>query len=75
MACNEAIKLNPQDTTQNAAAWSIKGYALHRLGKFEEAIKAFDKALELVPFHEKFVVFSFCLGSIFTGFSDFSLFL
>lgn len=32
-----------------AQAWSSKGLAFHRLGKYEEATKCYDKALEIDP--------------------------
>ena len=34
-------------------AWNNKGIALDDLGKHEEAIKCYDKALELNPKYEK----------------------
>jgi hypothetical protein len=33
----------------DASAWYGKGLALHNLGRFEEAVKHFDKALEIKP--------------------------
>src|SRR5208283_252017 len=35
--------------TQNSAAWDNKGIALCKLGKFDEAITAYDKAIEVDP--------------------------
>jgi len=42
---NKAIKIEPLD----ARAWNNKGYVLFTLGKYNEAIKSFDKALEIAP--------------------------
>ena len=42
----KALKLNPFYKTY-PTYWGIKGYALQQLGKHEEAIKCFDKRIEL----------------------------
>jgi tetratricopeptide (TPR) repeat protein len=39
------LALDPTD----AAAWHHRGYALRRLGRYEEALVAFDRELELAP--------------------------
>ena len=44
-AFNKAIELNKDDF----ASWTYRGLILHRLGKFEKALKALDKALEIQP--------------------------
>jgi tetratricopeptide (TPR) repeat protein len=40
-----AIESDPQFTE----AWNNKGYSLNLQGKYDEAIKAYDRALELNP--------------------------
>jgi tetratricopeptide (TPR) repeat protein len=44
-AVNPAIEIEPK----NATLWSKKGYVLDDLGKYEEALQAYDKALMLDP--------------------------
>ena len=39
---DKAIEINPQ----NSMAWNNKGSALAHLNKYDEAIKAYDKAIE-----------------------------
>ena len=39
------IDLKPTDPNN----WISKGYALNSLGKFNESLEAFDKAIELKP--------------------------
>jgi len=36
---------------ENADAWSQTGFALRKLGKFDEALDAYEQALEIAPFH------------------------
>ena len=38
-----------QPEPDNYAAWNNKGLALYELGRYEEALEAFDKALEIKP--------------------------
>ncbi len=42
-ACGKAIEINPP----NSIAWNNKGLTLSSLGKYNEAIKAYDKAIEI----------------------------
>ena len=50
IACyDQAVQLN----SQLPGVWCNKGMALCRLKKYQEAIKAFDKSLELDPHYEK----------------------
>ena len=35
--------------SRNASAWHHRGYALRRLGRFEEALESFDREMELDP--------------------------
>ena len=41
---SKCLKLDPK----NADAWNNKGVALEKLGRYEEAIRCFDKALEII---------------------------
>lgn len=43
------IKNLPENSPDNAYAWTWKGNALSNLGKYEEAIKCYDKSLEINP--------------------------
>lgn len=36
-------------TNKEAERWHNKGYALHNLGRHEEALKAYEKAIEIKP--------------------------
>lgn len=38
----KTIEINPKNTS----TWSDKGYALYKMGKYKEAIRAYDKAIE-----------------------------
>lgn len=40
---NKTIETNPKD----ADAWNDKGYALYKMGKYKEAIQAYDKVIEI----------------------------
>jgi tetratricopeptide (TPR) repeat protein len=44
-AFDKAIEINPQ----NSLAWYNKGITLRHLNKYEEAIKAYEKAIESNP--------------------------
>jgi len=44
-AFDNALKLHPKDVD----AWIAKGIVLRKLGKNEQAIDCFDKAIELDP--------------------------
>jgi len=49
------------DNKNYTATWYIKGIALRELGRYEEALKAFDKAIKLQPkypeaWHNKAVI-------------------
>lgn len=46
---SNAVELDPN----NASAWDTLGYALGQLGKDDEAIKCWDKAVDLDPFFVK----------------------
>ena len=41
----------PELDPKNANAWYNKGNALRELGRYEEALRCFDKALEIDPKH------------------------
>jgi tetratricopeptide (TPR) repeat protein len=41
-AFDKAIEIN----SQNSIAWDGKGLALYKVDKYDEAIKAFDKAIK-----------------------------
>ena len=43
-SCDQAIKLNQKDD----AIWNNKGYALNRLGKYQEAIDWWDLIIRLI---------------------------
>jgi tetratricopeptide (TPR) repeat protein len=43
------ILVSIADATQDSDAWVNKGNALFDLYKFDEAIKAYDKAIEINP--------------------------
>ncbi|MFQ5862912.1 MAG: tetratricopeptide repeat protein, partial [Candidatus Brocadiales bacterium] len=46
--------MGPQDAqAQNATEWLNKGVALGQLGRDQEAIKCYDKALEIDPKYAK----------------------
>jgi tetratricopeptide (TPR) repeat protein len=45
-AVNPAIEIEPK----NATFWSKKGYVLDDLGKYEEAVQAYDAAIRLDPY-------------------------
>ena len=44
-----ALEIDPED----ADAWHSKGYILEKSEKYEEAIKCYDKALEIDPNHDE----------------------
>ncbi|MCP4343012.1 MAG: tetratricopeptide repeat protein [Desulfobulbaceae bacterium] len=44
--------MNCQVAVSHAHAWGGKGVALSNLGCYEEAIDAFNKALDIKPDHE-----------------------
>jgi tetratricopeptide (TPR) repeat protein len=43
--CNKPIEWEPKI----ALSWNLKGFALSSRGKYDEAIEAYDKAIELAP--------------------------
>lgn len=43
--CNKPIESDPK----NAVSWNLNGFALSYQGKYDEAIEAYDKAIELAP--------------------------
>ena len=45
----EAIKVNEKENLKQPEGWFYKGLALYRLDKKEEAIVAFDKAININP--------------------------
>jgi len=45
----KAIEIKPD----NARAWGNRGVALYLLGKCEEALKSFDRAIEIKPDFER----------------------
>ena len=47
MAYNEVIRLNPKD----AYVWHNKGYVLYAMGRYDEAIMAYDEAIRLAPYY------------------------
>jgi tetratricopeptide (TPR) repeat protein len=43
--CDKSLKLN----SQNAFTWNTKGNALYKMGKYDEAIECYDRAIEAEP--------------------------
>ncbi|MDP2840802.1 MAG: tetratricopeptide repeat protein, partial [Candidatus Methanoperedens sp.] len=45
----KAMELKPEGITpENADAWYNKGFDLYKIGKYDEALKAYDKAREII---------------------------
>ncbi len=44
-SCKKALALDPF----NARTWIVRGFALHRLGRYEEAVESYARAIELNP--------------------------
>jgi tetratricopeptide (TPR) repeat protein len=42
---NKSIEIEPQ----NADAWQAEGFALYDLGRFEESLQSFERAMEIDP--------------------------
>jgi tetratricopeptide (TPR) repeat protein len=47
--CERSISLN----SKNALAFNIKGNILYKLGRYEEAIECYNKAIEIEPLFVK----------------------
>jgi tetratricopeptide (TPR) repeat protein len=47
------MRKHPNYAEYDAEIWAIKGEALFRLGRFEEAVTAYDAALQINPKHEE----------------------
>ncbi|NIP99940.1 MAG: tetratricopeptide repeat protein, partial [Nitrospinaceae bacterium] len=45
-ACRLTLKLNPN----HFGAWNGMGMCLYKLARFEEAVKSFEKALQIQPY-------------------------
>lgn len=43
--CNKIVEYDPKI----AVSWNLKGFALSNQGKYDEAIEAYDKAIEIAP--------------------------
>jgi len=46
------IRVHPNDAKYNADLWDYRAKALSELGRYQEALQAYDKALEINPKHE-----------------------
>ena len=49
VSCNSGQKIEEPEEPETATEWILKGFEYNQKGKFEEAIKCFDKAIELEP--------------------------
>ena len=45
---NTSLEINPNQKE----IWTIKGFALTKLGRYKEAIESFNKAIEIDPGYE-----------------------
>jgi tetratricopeptide (TPR) repeat protein len=57
---DKVLAINPE----NAEAWHNKGHMLHKLGKYEEAIKCYERALEIAKTKELFLKTLCNIGNI-----------
>jgi tetratricopeptide (TPR) repeat protein len=46
------IRVHPNDAKYNADLWDYRAKALSELGRYQEALQAYDRALEINPKHE-----------------------